>query len=139
MWAWDQGPKPKGQGAAGPDTNATQRWNEGHEPAPSQPSSVSDMADDGSRRHQWGIGIHLDVEENIKKAVEAATKMTIVGISIAWKYQDKQESIENACTKDLYPRAQPRPSRGPPEPGLTWGPPGAHPGSTQGLYIYIYI
>ena len=42
----------------GPYRIRMQWWDEGHEPAPSQPRSVSDMADDGSRR-QYEIGCGL--------------------------------------------------------------------------------
>jgi hypothetical protein len=56
-----------------------------------------------------------DVEGDLKKAVEAKTgKGTVVGVSIAWRYSDEKDVIDQAITNDLVahqyaitPREQP--------------------------------
>jgi hypothetical protein len=44
------------------------------------------------------------VEKDIQKAAEAATGKTLVGVSVAWNYQDQEESIMGECTKELSAR-----------------------------------
>ncbi len=44
---------------------------------------------------------NTDVEKDIQKAVETATRKTVIGVSIAWHYSEQQESIERTCHKDL--------------------------------------
>jgi len=44
---------------------------------------------------------HPDVEKDLKAAVEKVCQCTLVGVSVAWSFTDKQELIDRACRKDL--------------------------------------
>jgi len=46
-------------------------------------------------------GTCTTIEEDIKVAVKKATGLEVVGVSVAWAYNDVQETVDYACQDDL--------------------------------------